>query len=168
MTWSDMTPFRIVFRDDDGGSAHLWNVGRQLFYTEVHPRRQFWISYSTPLELEISHDMTPCRNLSIRVALSQNWWWWDELHATNIFNVLCIFGIWTDHHVEVSVTFLKQISMYRLSVCREVCDNVGKMFQFHLYSRVCIRLQSRKYAMLSVFALQHAMNLWGAGVAQSV
>jgi hypothetical protein len=27
---------------DDGGSMHLWNVGRQLFYTAVHPRRQFW------------------------------------------------------------------------------------------------------------------------------
>jgi hypothetical protein len=26
----------------DGGSTHLWNVGRQLFYTAVHPRRQFW------------------------------------------------------------------------------------------------------------------------------
>jgi hypothetical protein len=44
--------FRIVFWDvlpcknivdrrfiipDDGGSMHLWNVGRQLFYTAVHP-----------------------------------------------------------------------------------------------------------------------------------
>jgi hypothetical protein len=27
--------------EDDGGSAYLWNVGRQLFYTAVHPRRQF-------------------------------------------------------------------------------------------------------------------------------
>jgi len=27
---------------DDGGSTYLWNVGRQLFYTAVHPRRQFW------------------------------------------------------------------------------------------------------------------------------
>jgi hypothetical protein len=43
--------FRIVFWDVlswalipvDGGSTHLWNVGRQLFYTAVHPRRQFWI-----------------------------------------------------------------------------------------------------------------------------
>jgi hypothetical protein len=31
-----------MIRYDDGGSTHLWNVGRQLFYTEVHPRRQFW------------------------------------------------------------------------------------------------------------------------------
>jgi hypothetical protein len=28
---------------DDGGSTHLWNVGRQSFYTAVHPRKQFWI-----------------------------------------------------------------------------------------------------------------------------
>jgi hypothetical protein len=29
---------------DDGGSTYLWNVGRHLFYTAVHPRRQFWTS----------------------------------------------------------------------------------------------------------------------------
>jgi hypothetical protein len=40
---------------DDGGSTHLWNVGRQSFYMAVHPRRQFWTSYSLPWELEISH-----------------------------------------------------------------------------------------------------------------
>jgi hypothetical protein len=38
---------------DDGGSTYLWNVGRQLFYTVVHPRRQFWTSYSPPWGLEI-------------------------------------------------------------------------------------------------------------------
>jgi hypothetical protein len=40
---------------DDGGSTHLWNVGRQSFYTAVQPRRQLWTSYSPPWELEISH-----------------------------------------------------------------------------------------------------------------
>jgi hypothetical protein len=40
---------------DDGGSTHLWNVGRQSFYTAVYPRRQPWTSYSPPWELEISH-----------------------------------------------------------------------------------------------------------------
>jgi hypothetical protein len=30
---------------DDGCSTYLWNVGRQLFYTAVHPRRQFWKIY---------------------------------------------------------------------------------------------------------------------------
>jgi hypothetical protein len=39
---------------DDAGSTYLWNVGRQLFYTTVYPRRQFWTSYSPPWELEIS------------------------------------------------------------------------------------------------------------------
>jgi hypothetical protein len=29
---------------DDGGSTHLWNVGRQSFYTAVYPRRQLWTS----------------------------------------------------------------------------------------------------------------------------
>jgi hypothetical protein len=27
---------------DDGGSTHLWNVGRQWIYTAVYPRRQLW------------------------------------------------------------------------------------------------------------------------------
>jgi hypothetical protein len=42
---------------DDGGSTYLWNVGRQLFDTALHPRRQFWTSYSPPWELEISHNL---------------------------------------------------------------------------------------------------------------
>jgi hypothetical protein len=29
-----------IYCRDDGGSTHLWNVGRQLLYTAVHPRRQ--------------------------------------------------------------------------------------------------------------------------------
>jgi hypothetical protein len=43
---------------DYGGSTYLWNVGRQLFYTAVHPTRQFWTSYLPPWELEISHPVT--------------------------------------------------------------------------------------------------------------
>jgi hypothetical protein len=39
---------------DYGGSTYLLNLGRQLFYTAVHPRIQFWTSYSPPWELEIS------------------------------------------------------------------------------------------------------------------
>jgi hypothetical protein len=53
--------FRAVFWvliPDDGGSTHLWNVGRQLFYTAVYPRRQLWTSYSPSWELEISHNLT--------------------------------------------------------------------------------------------------------------
>jgi hypothetical protein len=34
--------FRGTYCPDDGGSKYLWNVGRQLFYTAVQPRRQFW------------------------------------------------------------------------------------------------------------------------------
>jgi hypothetical protein len=44
----------LNFIPDDGGSTYLFNVGRQLFYTAVHPRRQFWTSYSPPWELELS------------------------------------------------------------------------------------------------------------------
>jgi hypothetical protein len=35
----------ILLIPDDGGSTHLWNVGRQSFYTAVYPRRQLWTSY---------------------------------------------------------------------------------------------------------------------------
>jgi hypothetical protein len=48
---------------DDGSSTHLWNGGRQLFYTAVHLRRQIWTLYSPPWELEISqffHCSKPC------------------------------------------------------------------------------------------------------------
>jgi hypothetical protein len=50
-----MRTWNLTHRPDDGGSTHLWNVGQQLFYTAVHPRRQFWTSYSPPWELEISY-----------------------------------------------------------------------------------------------------------------
>jgi hypothetical protein len=36
--------FNWIIIPDDGGSTHLWNVGRQSFYTAVHPRRLFWTS----------------------------------------------------------------------------------------------------------------------------
>jgi hypothetical protein len=34
--------FRGAYLLHHGGSTYLWNVGRQLFYTTVHPRRQIW------------------------------------------------------------------------------------------------------------------------------
>jgi hypothetical protein len=42
---------------DDGGSTHLWNIGRQSFYAAIYPRRQLWTSYLPPWELEISHNV---------------------------------------------------------------------------------------------------------------
>jgi hypothetical protein len=55
-------------RPDDGVSTYHWNVGRQLFYTAVYPRRQFWTSYSPPWELEISHTfLTHCVRVSIQI-----------------------------------------------------------------------------------------------------
>jgi hypothetical protein len=50
-----LPPSSGIIIHDDGGRTYLWNVCRQLFYTAVHPRRQFWTSYSPPGELEISH-----------------------------------------------------------------------------------------------------------------
>jgi hypothetical protein len=39
---------------DDGGSSNLWNVDRQLIYTELHPRRQFWIIMNLLLNFILS------------------------------------------------------------------------------------------------------------------
>jgi hypothetical protein len=36
---------RFYIIPDDGGSTHLWNVGRQSFYTAVQPRRQLWTRF---------------------------------------------------------------------------------------------------------------------------
>jgi hypothetical protein len=49
----DVLPCKIIvdrrfsIHHQGSGSTHLWNVGRQLFYTAVHPRRQFWTSFFT-------------------------------------------------------------------------------------------------------------------------
>jgi hypothetical protein len=41
---------RCEISSSHGGSTHLWNVGRQSFYTAVHPRRQFWTSYLADIQ----------------------------------------------------------------------------------------------------------------------
>jgi hypothetical protein len=51
----DVLPCKVIVGRRFRGVYCLWKVGRQLFYTAVHPRRQFWTSYSPPWELEISH-----------------------------------------------------------------------------------------------------------------
>jgi hypothetical protein len=48
----DVLPCKIIF-DLRFRGMYLWNVGRQLFYTALHPRRQIWTSYSPPWELEV-------------------------------------------------------------------------------------------------------------------
>jgi hypothetical protein len=40
----------------DGGSTYLWNVGRKLFYTAVHPRRQFSLMMEAVRASETSAD----------------------------------------------------------------------------------------------------------------
>jgi len=44
IVFCDVLSCKIIVVPDDGGSMYLWNVGRQLFCTAVHPRRQFWTS----------------------------------------------------------------------------------------------------------------------------
>jgi hypothetical protein len=54
----DVLPCKIFIDRRFRGTCclHHRSVGRQLFYTAVHPRRQIWTSYSPPWELEISQN----------------------------------------------------------------------------------------------------------------
>jgi hypothetical protein len=47
-------------------------VGRQLFYTAVHPRRQFSTSYSPPWELEISMICVRALDLKLLVKVARS------------------------------------------------------------------------------------------------
>jgi hypothetical protein len=41
-------PCKLIVIPDDGGSTHLWHVGRQSSYTAVQPRRQLWTIPASP------------------------------------------------------------------------------------------------------------------------
>jgi hypothetical protein len=93
--------FRFVFwdvlpchRPDDGGSTYLWNVGRQLFYTAVHPRRQIWTSYSPPWELEISHFFVHLFHMVEPVRLMLNCFVCD-FNDVNYFIIACFLILWS-------------------------------------------------------------------------
>jgi hypothetical protein len=74
----DVLPCKIIvdrcfrgtyYLHHQGWRTYFWNVGRQLFYTAVHPRRQFWTSYSPPWELEISQILCDHSVKSIGIIL---------------------------------------------------------------------------------------------------
>jgi hypothetical protein len=48
---------------DDGGSTHLWNVGRQSFYTAVYPRTQLWTEKNEDCPQMLKHAV---RNIVIK------------------------------------------------------------------------------------------------------
>jgi hypothetical protein len=58
----------------DGGSTHLWYVGRQLFYTAVHPRRQFWTSLTLWRRVRESESRYGWRSVSQSVLVSSPFW----------------------------------------------------------------------------------------------
>jgi hypothetical protein len=58
----------IAWEWDVGGSTYLWNVGRQLFYTAVHPRRQFWRIYLS-LNMPTQSYCTPGCNGIVKIPL---------------------------------------------------------------------------------------------------
>jgi hypothetical protein len=68
---------RLTHRPEDGGSTHLWNVGRHPTKNmAVHPRR-FWASYLTPWELEIpqSEQLTPPTGPHWLAYSHKHWAW---------------------------------------------------------------------------------------------
>jgi hypothetical protein len=84
---------------DDGGSTHLWNVGRQSFYTAVQPRRQLWTELlyvvcvcSTPT---FTYIWFTClvHHLSIHYT---NWAGWQDgkESVTPLGVILTMFLIW--------------------------------------------------------------------------
>jgi hypothetical protein len=86
---------------DDGGSTYLCNVGRQLFYTAVHPRRKFWTSYSPPWELEISQITRLISNIRLGYLPWSIWHVSSERRCshTNLFHA----GIWNYWTINVAV-----------------------------------------------------------------
>jgi hypothetical protein len=64
-----MLPSSSGHHRDDGGSTHLWNVGRyRIENTAVHPRR-LWTLYLPPWEYEIVHYFV-CQSLPLVPVLS--------------------------------------------------------------------------------------------------
>jgi hypothetical protein len=51
----DVLPCKIIVGRRFRGAYCLHHRSVDNFYTAVHPRRQFWTSYSPPWELEIAH-----------------------------------------------------------------------------------------------------------------
>jgi hypothetical protein len=60
----------MTHRPDTGGRTYLWNVGRQLFFTAVHPRKQIWAVFfyvfqcSFPLHISpmVNYPKNMCQN----------------------------------------------------------------------------------------------------------
>jgi hypothetical protein len=128
--------FRILF-PDDGGSTHLWNVGRQLFYTVVHPTRQFWTSYSPPWELEISQICFMCKYSSKKQGCLGKIG--TPVNATCQENLLaCHFGHTCHRFVSRSVG-------YRLAFCSEIHSHTHR----HLFcgSPVLDFINTNNYAI---------------------
>jgi hypothetical protein len=81
----------------------LWNVGRQLFYTAVHPRRQF-----SPLKPISTHDITQVTILNWRYSV--NWTaiklWIEALQVVTLYYIVgyrrflgtCRFDFRVDHN----------------------------------------------------------------------
>jgi hypothetical protein len=62
---------------DDGGSTHLWNIGRQSFYTAVYPRRLLWTKlYKIKLKYTeqslLKHWYTLNHSRKLRITRDQN------------------------------------------------------------------------------------------------
>jgi hypothetical protein len=64
-------------RPNDGGSTYLWNVGWQLFYTAVHPRRQIWTSSESDSRVKRTSSrmhLSPMDEMSVKKQSHNNLW----------------------------------------------------------------------------------------------
>jgi hypothetical protein len=103
--WSSGRPtFQRCVLPTSWGSTHHWNVGRQLFYTAVHPRRQFWTSYSPPWELEISRCRYWFTDNEQGKKLNENWYFiQNELNRKKQTSLECLAVMVVSNSLKIKV-----------------------------------------------------------------
>jgi hypothetical protein len=98
--WSSISLASLISFDflgslipDDGGSTHLWNVGRQSFYTAVYPRRQLWTFSLLNKYLKSTTQILRVHHTHMRGCVYA-----CVFHKINLKNL--IHDIWGSHSIE--------------------------------------------------------------------
>jgi hypothetical protein len=84
----DILPCKMIVIPDDGGSTHLWNVGRQTFYTAVYHRRQFWTKFMLCLrDKSLNHQL----QFFVKVTVKEVYLFYIFLTTIAYWNLNCVF-----------------------------------------------------------------------------
>jgi hypothetical protein len=106
---------------DDGGSTHLWNVGRQSIYTAVYPRRQLWTSTSWLVSTHV-----------ILTFVLGNW---RKMQKAQVKVPGCQTGIWRNHLRAVYVHYLILDFMQYLAIKVWNTEKLSTLIIFPCQSR---------------------------------